>query len=516
MAVPIVECIPNFSEARRPEIVNQIISAIESVAGVHILDQHSDLDHNRTVITYVGSPAAVEEAAFQAISKASALIDMNQHTGAHPRIGATDVVPFVPLSEVTMQDCIEMARRLAKRVGNDLNIPTYLYEEAATRPERQNLENIRKGQYEGLKEELGNNPERDPDFGPNKLGNAGATVIGARQPLIAFNVYLTTNEVSVAQKIAKSARQSNGGFRYVKAMGVMVEGRAQVSMNLTNFRQSSIARVVEFVRREAARYGVGIHHTELVGLTPEEALIEAAVWYLQLDQFEPKQILEQRLFEVQTHQTGNLNGSGNEPNFIDRLAAATPTPGGGAASAYTAAEAAALVAMVARLTVGKKKYLEVEPQMWQVIEKADALRNKFFKAVAEDSNAFEGFLGAMKLPKDTEEQQNARIIAIEKATIQAILVPLNVAGKVPELLDLALIVAACGNINAISDAGTAGAFAKAVVSGTGLNVRINCKNLSDKHASEKYIRELKSIESEITEKSINLQKILKERADLEM
>ncbi len=516
MTVPLVECIPNFSEARRPEIVQKIVSTIESVQGVHILDQHSDLDHNRTVITYVGSPAAVEEAAFQAISKASELIDLNQHTGAHPRIGATDVVPFVPLSEVTMEDCIEMARRLAKRVGNDLHIPTYLYEEAATRPERQNLENIRRGQYEGLKEELGKNPERDPDFGPSKLGTAGATVIGARQPLIAFNVYLTTNEVSIAQKIAKSTRQSNGGFRFVKAMGVMVEGRAQVSMNLTNFRQSSIARVVEFVRREAARYGVGIHHTELVGLTPEEALIEAAVWYLQLDQFESKQILEQRLFEVQTQQAGTQNSTETGPDFIDRLAAATPTPGGGAASAYTASEAAALVAMVARLTVGKKKYLDVESQMWQVIETADALRAKFTQAVADDSKAFEGFLGAMKLPKDNEEQAGLRLKAIEKATIQAIRIPLQVAGMIPELMDLALLVASKGNINAISDAGTAGAFAKAVVSGAGLNVRINCKNLTDQKSAQKYLKEIRLIESQVSEKSQSLQKVLKERADLEM
>ena len=198
MPNPLVECIPNFSDARRPEVVEAIIQSINAVAGVHILDRHSDLDHNRTVITMIGTPAAIEQAAFASIACAAKLIDLNHHTGEHPRIGATDVVPFVPISDITMQECVEMARRLGKRVGEELNIPVYLYEDAASRPERQNLENIRRGQYEGLKEEILVNPERKPDFGPSALGAAGATVIGARQPLIAFNVYLTTEDVSIS------------------------------------------------------------------------------------------------------------------------------------------------------------------------------------------------------------------------------------------------------------------------------------------------------------------------------
>ncbi len=212
MPAPLVECIPNFSEARRPEVVEEILSAIRAVAGVRVLDHHSDLDHNRTVVTYVGAPEAVEEAAFQGIRIAATRINLDKHIGAHPRIGATDVVPFVPIAGVTMQECVEMARRLGKRVGEELHIPVYLYEEAATRPERQNLENIRKGQYEGLKEEIASQPSRAPDFGPAKPGTAGATVIGARQPLIAFNAYLTTDEVPIAQKIARAIRQSSGGI----------------------------------------------------------------------------------------------------------------------------------------------------------------------------------------------------------------------------------------------------------------------------------------------------------------
>ncbi|MDO9300818.1 MAG: glutamate formimidoyltransferase, partial [Anaerolineales bacterium] len=334
----LIECIPNFSEARRPEIIDQIVAAINSVEGARLLDRSSDLDHNRTVLTFAGTPAGVEEAAFRAIKTASELIDLDQHTGAHPRIGATDVVPFVPLSGVSMKECVALAQRLGQRVGLELNIPVYLYEAAATRPERTNLENIRKGQYEGLKLALSEvegqgDPNRKPDFGPSKLPKAGATVIGARNPLVAFNVYLTTDDVDIAKKIAKAVRQSSGGLRYVKGLGLLVDGRAQVSMNLTNFRETPIARVVEFIRREAQRYGVGIHHSELVGLIPQEALADAAVWYTQLDQFDKEQILESRLFQATNPQPSNLQ----PVTILDELAAPTPTPGGGSAGAYAGA-----------------------------------------------------------------------------------------------------------------------------------------------------------------------------------
>jgi glutamate formiminotransferase / formiminotetrahydrofolate cyclodeaminase len=252
----LIECIPNFSEARRPEVVDQIVTAVTTVDEVHLLDRSSDLDHNRTVLTFAGPPQAVEEAAFRAIKTAAELIDLNQHTGEHPRIGATDVCPFVPLSGVSMEECVAIAKRLGQRVGDELGIPVYLYEQAATRPGRANLENIRHGEYEGLKEEIASNPDREPDYGPPELGPAGATVIGARSYLIAYNVYLTTTDVEIAKKIAKTIRHSSGGLRYVKALGLLVEGRAQVSMNLTDYRKTPIALVVETIRREAARYGV--------------------------------------------------------------------------------------------------------------------------------------------------------------------------------------------------------------------------------------------------------------------
>lgn len=291
----IVECVPNFSEGRRREVIDQIVTSIGAVAGVRVLDVESDADHNRTVVTFIGEPEAVEEAAFRGIRRAAELIDMEQHRGAHPRMGATDVVPFVPVRGVTMDDCVEMARRLGARVGDELGIPVYLYEAAATRPERVNLADVRRGEYEGIRREIATDPQRAPDFGPREMGRAGATAIGARPPLIAFNVYLTTDDVRIAQAIAKAVRHSSGGLRYVKALGLLVEGRAQVSMNLTDYRKTPIARVVELIRAEAARYGVAIAESEIVGLVPQEALLDAAVHYLQLHRFSVDQVLENRL-----------------------------------------------------------------------------------------------------------------------------------------------------------------------------------------------------------------------------
>ena len=514
MANPLVECIPNFSDARRPEVVEAILAAIQAVPGVHILDRHSDLDHNRTVVTFVGSPAAVEEAAYQGIARASELIDLDHHTGEHPRMGAADVVPFVPIRDITMVECVEMARRLGKRVGDTLNIPVYLYEEAATRPERTNLENIRRGQYEGLKAEMGLNPARDPDFGPRAVGPAGGTVIGARAPLIAFNVYLTTDDVSIAQKIGRAVRNSSGGMRFVKGMGVLVEGRAQVSMNLTNYRQSPIARVVELVRREAQRYGVAIHHTELVGLTPEEALIDAAQWYLQLDGFEPDQILERRLFDSDTTAASEAAPAG--PDFLDQLASATPAPGGGSAAAHTGAAGAALVAMVARLTIGKKKYESVKDQMWALIEQAETLRAELTAAVDEDAAAFEAVMAAFKLPKDTEEQQAARNAAVQQATFAAAQVPLTVARRAVQVMDLALQAAQLGNLNAISDAGSGVALGRAALTGAGMNVRINLLGLDDQTPGAPLLLEMAELEHRANRIESELRLALKERAGLEL
>lgn len=351
MSKRLVECIPNFSEGRRPEVVAAILAAITAVDGTIMLDHSSDEDHNRSVVTFVGSPQAVETAAFAAIATAAESIDLNEHEGEHPRIGAADVVPFVPISGVTMAECVEMARRVGKRVGEELNVPVYLYEKAASRPDRENLAAVRKGEYEGLKAEIKNNPDRAPDFGPAELGPAGATAIGARPPLVAYNVYLDTDDAAVAKKIARAVRHSSGGLRYVKGLGMLVDGQAQVSMNLTNYTRTPVFRVVEMIRREAARYGVAISHSELIGLIPQQALIDSAAWYLQLDDFEAVQVLENR---IQAAQAGEEAGPLADRDFLAELSAGKPTPGGGSAAAYSAAMAAGLVAMVARLTAGKK------------------------------------------------------------------------------------------------------------------------------------------------------------------
>ena len=490
-------------------MIDEIVAAIQSVDEVKLLDRSSDLDHNRTVLTFAGSPFAVEEAAFRAIKAASELIDLNGHTGEHPRIGATDVVPFVPLNGASMDDCIAMARRLGERVGHELNIPVYLYEAAATRPEHANLENIRRGQYEGLKAEIESNPDRQPDYGPAKLGPAGATVIGARNPLIAFNVYLTTDDVEIARKIAKAIRHSSGGLRHVKALGLLVEGRAQVSMNLTNFRETPIARVVETIRREAQRYGVGVQHSELVGLIPQEALVDAAVWYTQLDAFDKEQVLEYRL----------VDSSASSPppkpvSFLEELAAPMATPGGGSAAAYAAAMGAALVAMVAGLTIGKKKYAAVGAQMQAIRVMAESLRKELTQAVDDDSSAFEAVMGALKLPKETEEEQAKRNAAIHVATLNAARVPLRVAKDAVKVMELACKCAKEANVNAISDSMSGFAMARAALTAAGYNVKINLKSLADISAGEKMLEELKEIESKADEAEREIRKTMSERGGI--
>ena len=512
MASKLVECVPNFSEARRAEVIDQIVDSISAFSGILILDRHSDLDHNRTVLTFVGDPVAVEKAAFAGIATAARLIDLNQHQGEHPRIGAADVVPFIPISEMTMVECIEMARRLGKRVAEELDIPVYFYEEAAQRQDRRNLEDIRRGEFEGLKELIGSDPYRAPDLGPARLGPAGATVIGAREALIAYNLYLTTSDVSIAEKISRRVRNSSGGFHYVKAIGVLVNGMAQVSMNLTNFHRSPMAQVTEMVRREAQRYGVGIHHGEIVGLLPNQALVNAARYYLQLDAFDNDQVLESRLF--------NLPASQAQPekavsaDFLDLVAEGTPAPGGGSAGAHTAALASALVVMVARLTVGKPKYAAVESECWQVIERGEALRAELTHAVDLDADAFDQILQARRLPKETPAQQENRNAALHASNLHAAEVPLETAHKSLEVLRLAVRMVQIGNINAISDAASGGHLAKAALDAAGLNVRINLLSLEDDIEALSMLDQMKAFTLESDQLLKELEEALKSRSGL--
>jgi len=502
MKRPLVECVPNFSEGRRPEVVNAIVQAIRQVGSIHVLDVSSDADHNRTVVTYVGEPDAVEAAAFAGIRKAAELIDLTQHTGEHPRLGASDVVPFVPIRDVTMNECVAMAQRLGQRVGDELGIPVYLYESAATRPERENLANLRSGkfQYEQLREVIGTDPARMPDYGPAMMGSAGATVIGARAPLVAFNVYLNTDNIEIAKKIARAIRHSDGGLRFVKSNGFLVEGQAQVSMNLTNYQKTPVHRVVEMIRREAARYGVGITHSELVGLAPQEFFVEAASWYLQLDKFEPDQILEYRIQmaeteppvladeeplipEEATRHVAAMDSPAIIPTaFVTAVAEGTAAPGGGAVAALAGALSAALAEMVARLTIGKKSYAEVEQTMNAVAAAASDLRQRLMRAIDEDIQAFNAVMEAYRLSKDDPE----RPAAIQNAMVHAADVPLNVARLALDAMQLAEQVARLGNKNAASDAAVAALVGLAAVEGAALNVRVNVASLEDDGLAARY------------------------------
>ena len=295
----LVECVPNFSEGRRPEVIEAIAEEVRQVANVKLLDVKADPSHNRVVVTFVGEPQAVKQAAFNCCKKAAELIDMEKHHGEHPRIGATDVIPFIPVKNVSMEECAQLADELAQEIAAKLNIPVYLYEEAAKIPGRKALPDIRKGQYEGLKTEI-SKPERRPDYGPAQLHpTAGATVVGARQFLIAYNINLDTSDVNIAKKIANSIREAKGGYKYVRAMGVTIQigdrDIAQVTINMVNYQGTPLFRVFETVKSEAARYGVNVLGSEIIGLTPMQALLDAAEFYLRLDGFDRKQVLEDNL-----------------------------------------------------------------------------------------------------------------------------------------------------------------------------------------------------------------------------
>ena len=496
MAETIVECVPNFSEGRDPAVVEAIAEAIASAPGVIVLDRAMDPDHNRSVVTFAAPAGAIAEGAFRGVARAVERIDMNRHAGVHPRIGSADVVPFVPVAGVTLEECARIAGSLGERLWSDLRLPVYLYEAAATRSERENLENIRRGEYEQLRDEIATNPRREPDYGPRRVGPAGATVIGARPFLIAFNAYLNTGEVNVAKAIAKAIRHSSGGLRFLKALGLLVDGQAQVSMNLTDFRKTPLARVVEMIRHEAKRYGCTITRTELVGLIPQAALADAAQWYLQLDGLKPEQILENRLAESRTLAKAAAPSQGSTPAaFLEATAAGTATPGGGAVAALAGALSAALTAMVARLTIGKKKYADVEVEMQRLVTQADALSADLTAAIDADSAAFDAVMAALKLPKDTPEQTTARERDIQAATRRATEVPLSVARTCANMLELVYRVAAHGNVNAMSDAATAAHMARAAIESAGMNVRINAATLSDAEQARRFVEELSALQA---------------------
>src|SRR5262252_7968900 len=428
----LVECVPNFSEGRDKTKVDSILEAMK-MDGVYLLDREMDADHNRCVITLVGDPVHVAEAAIRGVGKAAELIDLTKHAGAHPRLGAADVIPFIPIEGVTLEDCVAIARRVGEEIWKRYQVPVYLYEAAAQRPERQNLENVRRGQFEGIREEVKTNPDRKPDFGEAALHpTAGAAIVGARKFLVAYNVYLNTPDVEIARKVAKSIRFSNGGLRYVKGMGVPVRGLAQVSMNLTDTDQTPIARVFEYVRREAARYGVVPISSEIVGLIPKKALEDAAEWFLQVENFDSSLILENRLAAVTSGKmaVGGLR-AGVEP-FVEQLAAPTAVPGGGSASAAAGAMAAALATMVASMSRGKKAYRQFESQLSAAIAQLTMLREDLKASIDADAESYNSVMKAYQAAKTAPDGKSGEVM-IEAALKAATTIPLAVAEKAHQI-----------------------------------------------------------------------------------
>jgi glutamate formiminotransferase / formiminotetrahydrofolate cyclodeaminase len=481
----LVECVPNFSEGRDAAKVEAIIRALLDGPEVYLLDREMDADHNRSVITLVGSREHIGEAALRGIGKALELIDLTKHRGAHPRLGATDVVPFVPVGGVTLEECVRIAERVAEQAWRQFQIPTYLYEAAARRTERKNLENIRRGQFEGVREEVRTHPDRRPDFGENALHpTAGATVVGARKFLIAYNINLKTPDVAVAKAIAKKIRASSGGFACVKAMGVDLKAQnlAQVSMNLTDYETTSIGTVFDTVALEAKAAGVDVEESEIVGLIPRRALEDAAVHYLKVKSFRPDLIVENRLASVlEEAKPQKAAGMLREltERFVAAVAADTPTPGGGSVSALAGALAAALGEMVSRLTLKKKTFAEHHAAAEKALARLAELRDKLLANIDRDAVSYEGVMAAYKLPKATDEEKAARAKAIEDASKHAASVPLETAKLAAEIIRIVESLRGSTIPQAASDLAVAVSMAEAALAGAIENVHANFQTIQD-------------------------------------
>ncbi|HEY6944095.1 MAG TPA: glutamate formimidoyltransferase [Candidatus Acidoferrum sp.] len=482
----LIECVPNFSEGRDAAKVDAIVAAMSSVPGVYVLDREMDADHNRSVITLAGEPEAVAEAALLGAGKAMELIDLTKHTGAHPRVGATDVVPFIPIDDVTIEDCVTLARRVGNEIWKRYRIPVFFYEAAATRPDRANLENVRRGQFEGLREELKKNHDRQPDVGEPKVHpTAGVTVVGARKFLIAYNVNLNTPDVGIANKIAKAIRFSSGGLRYVKSMGVELKARnlAQVSINLTDFEQTPMHRVYEMVKREAERYGVMPVGSEIVGLVPKKALEMTADFFLQLENFSPEQVFENKLADALSGapmvaaKDGKLAGLARP--FLDVVAAPAATPGGGSVSAFAGALAAALGEMVTGLSRKKKSQAAHVDRLSAALDEMRKSADELAESIDRDAESYDAVMATFKLPQGNAKETSEREEAIQKATKRAAEVPLQVAERTVALFErlgqLESIVAASMR----SDLHVGRLMAAAGARGALANVEINLDGLKD-------------------------------------
>jgi glutamate formiminotransferase/formiminotetrahydrofolate cyclodeaminase len=571
---PIVECVPNISEGRNPAVINEVTDAIEAVAGVRLLDVDPGEKTNRTVITFVGPPAAVEEAAFQTVKRAAEVIDMATHEGEHPRMGATDVVPFVPVAGVTMEECAEMARRVGARIGGELKIPVYLYEHAASRPEWKNLAKVRAGEYEGLKDRF-SDPGWSPDFGPAAFNaKAGATAVGAREFLVAYNINLNSTDRRYANEIAYALRErgrwkrrgntspfyykgevvdfpedgtypcgpcdfigssfgeleahyrdvhggdlraryedleidpddptghvfTDGMFKHVKAIGWVIDEyqRAQISMNLTNFRVSSPHEVLEAAREVARKRGIGITGSEIVGLIPYEAIRESGRYYRK-KMMKSTGIPAPDLVETAIQSMGLRDVAPFDPvekvlampsvegplvrkatfDFVDEVSRDTPAPGGGSVSALAGALGAALAAMVANLSIGKGEYDDQYQELCDLADAAQEIKDALVRGVDEDTEAFDEVIAGMRMPKDTPEEKRIRSLAIQEGYKAATRVPLSTVERCRDALRLCVQMVKIAPEEMMSDVGTGALVARAGLMGAAYNVRINLKSIDD-------------------------------------
>lgn len=540
----LIECVPNFSEGRDLAIIDAITQEIKNTTGAKLLDVDPGAATNRTVVTLIGTPEAVKEAAFLAIKKASELIDMSKHSGAHARMGATDVCPFVPVSGVSVEECIQIAKELGEKVAAELDIPVYLYEMAATKPERQNLATVRQGEYEGLAEKL-KDPNWKPDFGePIFNEKSGATVIGVREFLIAYNINLNTKNAKIAKNIGNTIREKGkfkrdekgklvrdengkkvrqpGLFKFCKSTGWYIEEyeMAQVTMNLTNYKITPPHIVLETVRELAAKAGTIVIGSELVGLIPKAAMINAGKYYLQ-KQGASAGVPEKELIKAAVRSMGLEQVAPFDPNskiienqflsdnlaamtlreFSDETSSDSPAPGGGSVSALGASLSAALTAMVANLTFTKKGFKELQPKMEEISLLSQSLKDEFLLAIDKDTEAFNNVMSAMRLPKKKDEDKIKRQKEIQLATREATLIPFSVLEKIMPILELAEQLIDEGNQNSLSDAGVAVSFARAAAIGTYFNVMINLPGITDKEFLSNLKDKAKELKNKIIEKS---------------
>jgi glutamate formiminotransferase / formiminotetrahydrofolate cyclodeaminase len=504
----LVESVPNFSEGRDMAKVDAIIAAMREVPGVYLLDRESDADHNRSVVTIAGEPDPVAEAALRGVGKAAELIDLTKHSGAHPRMGATDVVPFIPVEGVSIEDCVALAKKVGREIWQRYHIPVYFYEAAAQRPERSNLENIRKGQFEGLLAEVPKNPDRAPDIGEQRLHpTAGATVVGARKFLVAYNINLNTPDLEIAKKISKNIRFSNGGLRYVKAMGVDLRARqlAQVSINMTDFEQTPLHRVFEMVKREAERYGVAIVGSEIVGLIPKRAIELTADFYLQLENFSPAQVFENRIEaslggNVTPEAPGKLAALAQP--FLDAVAEPTATPGGGSVAALAGALGASLGQMVASLSRKKKSQAAHVDQLSDALAQFQTSARALSEAIDRDAASFSHVMTAYKLPKDTSELEGQRDAAIQQALRGAASVPLEVARAATEVFDRLGQLESISSPSMYSDIRVGRLMAAAAVRGALENVEINLESITDSEFAKRLRAESATLAARVAESPV--------------